>query len=187
LTADILTQEEANRILGSVSKDYKEFKPVEVSKIGAFLSYDFSKPPSLSKTFYANLATVIDGASKAMAISLSTYFRSMVTVSPVGIQHKIFQNFIEGVSNPSCIAIVDLPPLTGKAILEIDSHIIFAFVDKFMGGAGESIEEVREFTEIENRVAAQILKKLLEDFSTGCTRYTDIFLQFQGWKAIRSL
>ncbi|MCD6380064.1 hypothetical protein J7M07_06440, partial [bacterium] len=131
---DILTQEEANRVLGSVSKDFKEIKPIEVSKMETFSSYDFGKPPSLSKTFYANLSTVIDGASKAMAISLSTFFRSMVTVSPVGVEHKIFQNFIEGVSNPSCIAIVDLPPLTGKGILEIDSRVIFAFVDKFMGG-----------------------------------------------------
>ncbi|MBD3179643.1 MAG: hypothetical protein GF417_08530 [Candidatus Latescibacteria bacterium] len=174
MTRELLSQAEADRLLGEITADSKTLEPVEVSRIWTASSYDFSKPPALSSGFSSTLATICDAAAKAMSISLSTYFQSTVNVSPLAPKQLIFSDIIANVPDPSCIGIVELKPLEGESIMVVDSQVIFTFVDKLMGGSGEALNELRQFTEIEFRVASMILGRLLGDISGGFDRFTQI-------------
>jgi len=174
LSGELLSQIEVDKLLGKVSNGSRSIEPVQVSKLWTASSYDFSKPPALSHGFSSTLATICDTSAKAMSISLSTYFQSSVTVNPLIPKQLIFFDIISGVPSPSCIGIVELNPLDGESILVVDSQVIFTFVDKLMGGSGEALSSVREFTEIEFRIASMIMEKLLKDISDGFGRFVEI-------------
>jgi flagellar motor switch protein FliM len=170
----VLSQAEVDALLGTIQDGYIELETMDLSAFGNVVPYDFSKPHSLSRVFAGNLATVADSYAKAISISLSNYYRSTVSASPKGLRHILFQDYIERISKPSCISIINLPPLRGQAVLDLDLRIVFALVDKLMGGGGKPIDEPRDFTDIEYRVSAKIIEKLLADLSVGSDRFVDI-------------
>ncbi len=169
-----LTQPEVNELLGSIQQGDVELRPVDISSSVLASPYDFTKPHSLSHSFASNLATLSDSFAKASSITLSGLFRSSVTLLSEGSKHLIFQEYVANAGNPSCMALLNLPPLRGQAILEIDSKVIFSLIDKLMGGGGEPLDRNRDFTEIEMKVAERIIDKLLADLAAATKRFIDI-------------
>ncbi|MBN1164108.1 MAG: flagellar motor switch protein FliM [Candidatus Krumholzibacteriota bacterium] len=170
----ILTQTEANELLESIQTGAVEVEPTKVSSLQYAVPYDFSKPHSLSHAFAGNLATLSDSFAKAGSMTLSGLYRSSVTILSEGSRHLLFHEYINHVNKPSCLAILNLPPLRGQAVLEIDSLVVFALIDKLMGGRGNSVEENREFTEIEIQVAQKVIDKLLLDLAASAKRFVEM-------------
>ncbi len=170
----ILTQAEANDLFGSIQDGYVDLEPIDIGAALSAIAYDFTKPHSLSRGFTNNLATISDGFAKAASMTLSTYFRGSITVVPKGPKHLLFQEFVNNAGNPSCLGIVNLQPLRGQSVVEIEPAIIFSLVDKLMGGNGKPLDEKRELTEIEIRIAMKIVEKLLGDFAAGSKRFVEM-------------
>ena len=170
----LLSQAEANELIGSVQTGTIDLEPFNLGSIIDCVSYDFTKPHSLSRSFTNNLSTISDGFSKAASMTLSTYLRASVTVIPLEPRHIHFQEFVTSAGNPSCLGIINLDPLKGQSVLEIEASIIFSLVDKLMGGSGETLDNQREFTEIEIKVAPRVMEKLLADFAMGSKRFVEM-------------
>ncbi|MBU8921019.1 MAG: FliM/FliN family flagellar motor switch protein [Bacteroidales bacterium] len=170
----LLSQAEANDLIGSIQTGTIDLEPFNLGSIIDSVSYDFTKPHSLSRSFTNNLATISDGFSKAASMTLSTYLRASITVTPLEPRHILFQEFVNDAGNPACLGIVNLNPLRGQSVLEIEAPIIFSLVDKLMGGSGETLDQQRGFTEIEIRVATRVMEKLLADFAAGSKRFIDM-------------
>ncbi len=170
----ILSRTEVDALLESVKDGTLDLEPDRVVDSGGLVRYDFSKPHTLSRIFESNLATVSDSFAKQSALAISNYYRSTVSITPMGLEHVLFRDYIGKVPKPSCIAIVNLPPLRGQAILNIDANLIFAVVDRMMGGGGKAINRIREFTEIEFRISERIVEKMLGDLTIGAKRFIDL-------------
>ncbi|MBN2071845.1 MAG: flagellar motor switch protein FliM [Candidatus Krumholzibacteriota bacterium] len=168
---EVLTQESADQLIDSIKSGYIDLESFDFGSAARAVPYDFSKPHSLSRGFINNLATLSDGFSKAASMTLSTYFRGTITVTPRGSSHLLFQEFIGMTKMLSCLGIVNLSPLRGQSVMKIDPSIVFSLVDKLMGGRGEPLGEEREFTEIESNVAQRIMKRLLDDLRIGGDRF----------------
>lgn len=68
-----------------------------------------------------------------MSISLSAELRSFVNVHVSSVDQLTFEEYSRSISNPSALAIFDLEPLAGSAILEFGPEISFAILDRLMG------------------------------------------------------
>jgi flagellar motor switch protein FliM len=172
--SETLTKVEVEALIKSIGEGEIELESIDPSFFRDYVPYDFSKPHSLSTVFSGNLATVSDSFAKAASLTFSRFYRSTVSVLPRGLNHILFQEFVGTRSNPSCMAIINLPPLKGQSILELDHRIIFSLVDKLMGGEGKVVDENREFTEIELRVSRKVVGKLLGDMVDGFNRFVQI-------------
>jgi len=172
--AQALKKSEIESLLEELKEGVIELEEPESSGDVEIVPYDFSKPHSLSRTFESNLATVSDTFAKGCAINLSSYYRSTVSVTPEGLRHVLFQEFIKYVAKPSCLAIVTLSPLRGQAVCNIEPNLIFALVDKLLGGKGKAIEEPRDFTEIELKISQKIVSKILSDLKVSMERFVDL-------------
>jgi flagellar motor switch protein FliM len=100
--------------------------------------------------------------------------RATVSVTAIGFRHVLFAEYARSIPKPSAIAIVNLPPLRGQSVFVVDPALIYALVDKLMGGGGRAYRASRDFTEIEFRVADRIMQKLLGDLKSAASRFVDL-------------
>lgn len=65
--------------------------------------------------------------------------------------------FSNSLSNPVLLGIVNFEPLEGNIIVEMASKLGYAIVDRMLGGEGEPLDKVREFSEIELLIIERIM------------------------------
>lgn len=65
-------------------------------------------------------------------------------------------------AEPTCVAVVGLPPRTDKALLEVDLTVAQFAIDKMLGGGAEDVDGQRPLSEIEDGVFSFILLKVLQ-------------------------
>ncbi len=64
-------------------------------------------------------------------------------------------------AEPTCAAVIGLPPRTDKALLEVDLPLAQRAIDKLLGGSAEDVDGQRPLSEIEDGVFSFILLKVL--------------------------
>ena len=157
---DVLSQSEIDKLLsalsdGSVSAE--EVKADEEQK--KVKSYDFKRPDKFSKDQIRTLFMLHESFSRLLNTYLSTHLRTLVNVEVASVEQLTYQEFVQSLANPSVISILAVPPLKGNIIMEVNTEIAFAFIDRVFGGEGKSGIKTRVLTEIEEAVMRRFVEK----------------------------
>jgi len=160
LAEDVLSQSEIDKLLsalsdGSVSAE--EVKADEEQK--KVKTYDFKRPDKFSKDQIRTLFMLHESFSRLLNTYLSTHLRTMVNVEVASVEQLTYQEFVQSLANPSVISILAVPPLKGNIIMEVNTEIAFAFIDRVFGGEGKSGIKTRVLTEIEEAVMRRFVDK----------------------------
>ena len=160
MAEDVLSQSEIDKLLsalsdGSVSAE--EVKADEEQK--KVKSYDFKRPDKFSKDQIRTLFMLHESFSRLLNTYLSTHLRTMVNVEVASVEQLTYQEFVQSLANPSVISILAVPPLKGNIIMEVNTEIAFAFIDRVFGGEGKSGIKTRVLTEIEEVVMRRFVDK----------------------------
>lgn len=165
MAEDVLSQSEIDKLLSSLtsgSVSAEEIKAEEEQK--KVKAYDFKRPDKFSKDQIRTLYMIHENFGRLWNTYLSSTLRTLINVEVVSVEQFTYQEFVQSLANPSVISILAIPPLKGNVILEIDTGIAFAMIDRIFGGAGESSIKPRTLTEIEEAVVKRSLVKALENF-----------------------
>ena len=159
---DVLSQSEIDKLLaafstGEVSAD--EMKAEEEQK--KVTTYDFNGPDKFSKDQIRTLNMLHDNFARLFNTYLSTYLRALVSVEVASVEQTTYQEFVQSIANPSVIGILAVPPLKGNIIMEFDTGICFAIIDRVFGGQGENTLKSRVLTEIEEAVIRRVFDKAM--------------------------
>ena len=73
-----------------------------------------------------------------------------------------YMEFSNSLSNPVLLGIVDFSPLEGNIIVEMASNLGFAMVDRMLGGEGEPLDKVRDFSEIELLIRERVMTSCVD-------------------------
>ena len=65
--------------------------------------------------------------------------------------------------NPSYLIVLSLNPLPGAAILQFPLPIVFAAIDRLLGGTGDSVSPKRPLTEIESNLMRSVVDRTLRE------------------------
>ena len=160
MAEDVLSQSEIDKLLsalsdGSVSAE--EVKADEEQK--KVKTYDFKRPDKFSKDQIRTLFMLHESFSRLLNTYLSTHLRTMVNVEVASVEQLTYQEFVQSLANPSVISILAVPPLKGNIIMEVNTEIAFAFIDRVFGGEGKSGVKTRVLTEIEEVVMRRFVDK----------------------------
>ena len=63
--------------------------------------------------------------ARYLTSTLSTMTRSMVSVEISNVEQVPYEEFVRSVISPTTLAILDVIPLNGKAILEVNQILMF--------------------------------------------------------------
>ena len=162
--AEILSQDEVELLLAAVSDGEVDTSESSSDAIesGDLISYDFRRPERVSKEQLKGLQSLFEAFSREVSIILPPFLRSVVRVDLISIDQLTYDEFILSVGRPTSLSVISMAPLEGTAVIEMSLDMIFPIVDRVLGGRGAGLDNARELTEIEGRIANRIMIMILD-------------------------
>jgi flagellar motor switch protein FliM len=115
-----------------------------------------------------------DTFARLTTTSLSAQLRSMVHVHVASVDQLTYEEFIRSIPTPTTLAIINMDPLKGNAILELDPAVTFSIIDRLFGGTGEGTKSQHELTDIEQSVMEGIIVRILGNMREAWTQVIDL-------------
>jgi flagellar motor switch protein FliM len=172
-----LSQWEVDALLNSIgSEDSGAPAPgaVPVGSDRTIKLYDFRRPDKFSKEHIRAIQNIHETFARVTASTLSSYLRSATTVSLSSIEQVVYEEYVHQLSNPTLVNLVELQPLAGRIVVEMNMNLGLAMLDRMMGGAGQTNLRRTEPTDIE----MALLRSLGATISSGLR---------DGWTAVADL
>ena len=163
--SDVLSQSEIDQLLSALStgvvsaeeiKDEEKQKKIKV--------YDFKRPDKFSKDQIRTLYMLHENFARLLNTYLSTHLRAIVNVNVASVDQLTYEEFVRSLSNPSVIGVLNMEPLKGNIIFEMNPNIASVIIDRLFGGLGESLSKIRALTDIEEVIIRRVFNKALESF-----------------------
>ena len=136
--------------------------------------YDLRRPDKFSKEHIRAIQNIHETFARVTASSLSSYLRATTTVSLSSIEQVVYDEYVHQLSNPTLVNLVELQPLSGRIVVEMNMNIGLAMLDRMMGGSGQVNARRNELTDIE----MALLRSLGATISAGLR---------DGWTAVADL
>jgi flagellar motor switch protein FliM len=198
---EVLSQEEIDALLTAISSGEAEKspsgggageieEPIAASsasaptapRTGAFKTekrrrikiYDFKRPDKFSKDQIRTLQMMHEAFARLATTALSARLRTLVGVHVSSVDQLTYEEFIKSIPNPTTLAVIDMSPLKGNAVLEMDPAITFSMIDRLFGGKGKPINLSREMTDIERGVIERIVLRILNDLKEAWANVVDL-------------
>jgi flagellar motor switch protein FliM len=137
--------------------------------------YDFKRPDKFSKDQIRTISMIHETFARLTTTGLSAQLRAMAHVHVASVDQLTYEEFIRSIPNPTTLAVIDMEPLKGNAVLEIDPSITFAIIEKLFGGKGEGDTKLqRELTEIESAVIEGVIVRVLGNLREAWSNVIDL-------------
>ena len=154
---DVLSQNEIDSLLAALSSGELDVDEIKENGEKQVKDYDFARPSKFSKEHLRTLEIIFEHYGRLLSTNLPVYLRKNVQIEVMNSEAVTYQEFTNALSNPVLLGIVNFAPLQGNIIIEMATNLGYAMVDRMLGGKGEPIEKVREFSEIELLLIERIM------------------------------
>lgn len=161
--SEVLSQSEIDALLNALSSgevDAQEIQEDSVEK--KIRKYDFRNPQKIAKDQLRTLEIIHENFSRLFQTFLSGYLRTSVKVEVLTVDQYAYSEFSNAISNPAFLSIIRFRPLEGQILLDISPNIAFTVIDRLLGGEGEQVSELRNFTEIELLLLKRMMTKAVD-------------------------
>ncbi len=172
---EVLSQDEIDQLLQAISSgesDTDDFKPVSDTR--KIKIYDFKRPDKFSKEQIRTVSIMHETFARLTTTSLSAQLRSLVHVHVASVDQLTYEEFIRSIPTPTTLAVINMDPLKGNAVLEIDPAITFSMIDRLFGGTGQGAKVSRDLTDIEQSVMEGIIVRILANMREAWTQVIDL-------------
>ena len=172
---EVLSQDEIDQLLTAISSgdmgDEEVRQPADQRKIKI---YDFKRPDKFSKEQIRTVSIMHETFARLTTTSLSAQLRSLVQVHVASVDQLTYEEFIRSIPNPTTLAVLNMDPLKGNALLEIDPAITYSIIDRLFGGHGEGAKVTRDLSEIEQAVMEGIIVRVLGNMREAWSQVIDL-------------
>ena len=155
--SEVLSQNEIDNLLQALSSGELDVEEMKDNGEKQIKNYDFARPSKFSKEHLRTLEIVFEHYGRLISTNLPVYLRKNIQVEVMNSEAVTYSEFSNALSNPVVLGIVNLSALKGSVILEIASNLAYAMVDRMLGGSGEPLAKVRDFSEIELLIIERIM------------------------------
>lgn len=172
---EVLSQDEIDQLLQAISTgEANDAKYKPMSETRKIKIYDFKRPDKFSKEQIKTVSIMHETFARLTTTSLSAQLRSLVHVHVESVDQLTYEEFIRSIPTPTTLAVVNMDPLKGNAVLEIDPAITFSIIDRLFGGEGQAGKVSRDLTDIEQAVMEGIIVRILANMREAWTQVIDL-------------
>jgi flagellar motor switch protein FliM len=173
---EVLSQDEIDQLLTAISSGDVETEDVahQAADQRKIKIYDFKRPDKFSKEQIRTVSIMHETFARLTTTSLSAQLRSLVQVHVASVDQLTYEEFIRSIPNPTTLAVINMDPLKGSSVLEIDPAITFSIIDRLFGGKGESVKVSRDLTDIESSVMEGIVVRILGNMREAWNQVIDL-------------
>ncbi len=153
---DVLSQNEIDALLNALSSGELDVDEIKDNGEKQVKDYDFARPSKFSKEHLRTLEIIFEHYGRLLSTNLPVYLRKNVQIEVMNSEAVTYQEFSNALSNPVLLGIINFAPLQGSIIIEMANTLGYAIVDRMLGGKGEPMDKIREFSEIELLIIERI-------------------------------
>jgi flagellar motor switch protein FliM len=161
----VLSQEEVDALLKGLVEGNIEVDAEQRSPENGVIPYDFTSQERIIRGRMPTMEVINEHFARAFRISLSMILRRTVDMQTNFVQMLKFGEFLRSLPLPSSFHIYKMEPLRGQCLLVVDSKLVFALVESFLGGNSKSRFKIegRDFTSIERRLIQKVVLMAFQD------------------------
>ncbi len=154
---EVLSQNEIDSLLAALSAGELDVEQMQEPVERPVKNYDFNRPAKFSKEHLRTLEIIFEHYGRLVSTNLPVHLRKNVQISVVSSETVTFSEFSNALSNPVILGIVNFAPLNGSIIIELSTNLGYTIIDRMLGGEGEPLDKVRDFSEIELVIIQRIM------------------------------
>lgn len=155
--SEVLSQNEIDNLLQALSSGELDAEEIKDGNEKQIKNYDFARPAKFSKEHLRTLEIIFEHYGRLLSTNLSVYLRKNVQVEVMNSEAVSYSEFSNALSNPILLGIINFAPFQGNILFDIASNLGYAMVDRMLGGMGDPIDKMRDFSEIELLIIERIL------------------------------
>jgi flagellar motor switch protein FliM len=160
--ADILSQQEIDDLLNAlVAGEVNVDEIQETTQEKKVSVYDFRRPKKFAKDQMRTLQIIYENFARLAASYFSGILRTYCQIDVISVEPQTYHEFINSLPDPAVMGIIEFRPLKGSIVLEFSPSIVYAIIDRMLGGIGTAPEKIRDFTEIEIVLIERIIRQLI--------------------------
>jgi len=172
---EVLSQDEIDQLLTAISTgDIETEQVTQATDQRKIKIYDFKRPDKFSKEQIRTVSIMHETFARLTTTALSAQLRSLVHVHVASVDQLTYEEFIRSIPNPTTLGIINMDPLKGSAVLEIDPSITFSIIDRLFGGQGEGTKITRDLSDIEASVMEGIIVRILGNLREAWSQVIDL-------------
>lgn len=181
MTPDVMSQSEIDSLLEALSTGSVDVDSItRDSDEKKIKSYDFRRPDKFSKDQLRAIQMIHESFTRQLTTAMPTMVRSMVSAEIASVDQLAYDEFIRSLVQPTVIGILEMYPFSGNALIEINPNLVFAIIDRMLGGRGEFTGKVRELTDIERTVVERLLMRMLELLEEAWSTVVDVRFRYEN-------
>ena len=154
---EVLSQNEIDNLLAALSAGELDVDQIQDKEEKQVKNYDFNRPAKFSKEHLRTLEIIYEHYGRLISTNLPVYLRKNVQISVSSSETVTFSEFINALSNPVILGILNFQPLNGNIIIELSTNLGYAMIDRMLGGSGVPLEKSRGFSEIEMTIIEKMM------------------------------
>ena len=170
MSNQILTQDEIDALLSAMDRGDVDVEQGPSKEVEA-APYNLTSQDVILRDQFSALEEVYDKFLRTVQNTLLSAMQRTITIDFVSTEMVKYQEFISAFSSPTSFNMFSMKPLISKALLCIESNLVFSLIDCMFGGDGKPSTQIRDFTQIEQRMIKKFALDLLVRFE-------------QSWSAI---
>jgi len=161
----VLSQEEVDALLRGLADGEIEVEANQAAQEDGIKPYDFTSQERIIRGRMPTMEVINEHFARAFRISLSMILRRTVDIQTNFVQMLKFGEFLRSLPLPSSFNIYKMEPLRGQSLMVVDSKLVFALVECFLGGSGKTRFKIegRDFTSIERRIIQKVVLMAFQD------------------------
>jgi flagellar motor switch protein FliM len=172
---EVLSQDEIDQLLTAISTGDIETEDVSHAADQRKIKiYDFKRPDKFSKEQIRTISIMHETFARLTTTALSASLRTLAHVHVASVDQLTYEEFIRSIPNPTTLAVINMDPLKGMALLEIDPAVTYTIIDRLFGGQGEGAKINRELSEIEQAVIESIIVRILGNMREAWSTVIDL-------------
>ena len=172
---EVLSQSEIDALLAAL--DSGELDPGEIDKEVSeqrVKIYDFKRPEKFTKEQMRTLQMLHENLARSLSTYLATTLRTLVEIKVMSVEQLTYYEFTRSLPLLTMLAIFDIPDWEGRGLLECNLTLVFAMIDRMLGGPGTGIEEGRSLTDIEEGLVSQLMRQITSLYRDAWQTVTNV-------------
>ncbi|MBA7533193.1 hypothetical protein ES705_25428 [subsurface metagenome] len=172
---EVLSQAEINQLLTAISTGVVEGEEaIQKAESKKIKIYDFKRPDTFSKYNIMTLQRMHEIFARLTSASMSAELSANVQLHVASVDQLTYEEFLRSIPNPTCFNIINMDPLPGPALLEIDPSIIYSIVDRLFGGTGDLDNYTDEMTDLELSVIREMMARTVGNLREAWSNVIDL-------------
>lgn len=125
--------------------------------------HDVQGQRRLAPRHLQGLRTLHERLASDFGAALAELLRTGVDARVAGVDQIAYGQFLDGLRTPACFYLLKADPLADRFMLDVDPPILYAMIDRLLGGAGQDEPLLdRPLTDVEGRLATRIVRLFLQ-------------------------